>query len=186
MNAETFFDLGTEEQPLHQRHKSRLQLDKTAAFKALLRINGDRLSQKEAANFVEDWADNIVVLSKDGGEMTIAQASKQLREITIEQVSAIDSKVDDFGESMSSMERIEAKNQERIPATIEFACEPYHGLGLRAFTVRVSILTGGSKPEISLRIIKLEAQEEDMAEEFKEILNKTFDGCKLKTFIGEG
>jgi uncharacterized protein YfdQ (DUF2303 family) len=186
MNAETFFDLGTEDQPLHQRHKSRLHLDKTAAFKALLRINGEHLSQKEAANFVEDWADNMTVLSKDGVVMPIAQAAKQLREITIEQVSSIDSKVSDFGESMSAMEKIEAKNQELIPALIEFTCDPYHGLGKRAFTVRVSILTGGSKPEIGLRIIKLEAQEEDMAEEFKEILNKTFDGSKLKTFIGEG
>lgn len=186
MNAKTFFDLGIEDAPLHQRHTAKLQLDKTAAFKALLRINGERLSQKEAANFVEDWADNITVTSKDGEVMPIAQAAKQLREITIEQVSSVDSKVSDFGESMSSMERIEAKNQDVIPAVIEFTCDPYHGLSKRAFTVRVSILTGGSKPEISLRIIKLEAQEEDMAEEFKEILNKTFDGSKLKTFIGEG
>lgn len=186
MTAETFFDLGTEEAPLHQRHKSRLRLDKTAAFRALLNINGDHLSQKNAANFVEDWADNIVVLSKHGEEMTINQAAKQLREITIEQVSNLDSKVDDFGESMSAFEKIEAKNQELIPATIEFTCDPYHGLSKRVFTVRVSILTGGQKPEISLRIIKLEAQEEDMAEEFKEILVDTFKDSALKTFIGEG
>lgn len=163
-----------------------LQLDKTAAFKALLNINGDHLSQKAAANFVEDWADNIIVYSKHGDEMTLNQAVKQLREITIEQVSNLDSKVDDFGESMSEFERIEAKNQELIPATIDFTCSPYHGLDERGFTVRVAILTGGQKPEISLRIIKLEAQEEDMAEEFKEILVDTFSKSKLKTFIGEG
>lgn len=186
MRANTIFDLGTEEVPLHQRHNAKLQLDKTAAFKALLNINGDHLSQKNAANFVEDWADNIVVLSKHGEEMTINQAAKQLREITIEQVSNLDSKVDDFGESMSAFEKIEAKNQELIPATIEFTCDPYHGLSKRVFTVRVSILTGGQKPEISLRIIKLEAQEEDMAEEFKEILVDTFKDSALKTFIGEG
>lgn len=186
MRANTIFDLGTEEAPLHQRHNAKLQLDKTAAFKALLNINGDHLSQKDAANFVEDWADNIVVTSKHGEAMTITQAAKQLREITIEQVSNLDSKVDDFGGSMSAFEKIEAKNQELIPATIEFTCDPYHGLSDRAFTVRVSILTGGQRPEISLRIIKLEAQEEDMAEEFKEILVDTFSASKLKTFIGEG
>jgi len=186
MNANTIFDLGTEENPLHQHHNAKLQLDKTAAFKALLNINGQHLSQKEAANFVDDWADNIQVISKDGAPMEISQAVKQLREITIEQVSNLDSKVDNFGESMSTFEKIEAKNQELIPATIEFTCSPYHGLDERAFIVRVAILTGGQKPEISLRIIKLEAQEEDMAEEFKEILVKTFKASKLKTFIGEG
>lgn len=186
MRANTIFDLGTEEAPLHQRHNAKLQLDKTAAFKALLNINGDHLSQKDAANFVEDWADNISVLCKAGNSMTISQAVKQLREITIERMASVDSKVDNFGESMSAMEKIEAKNQDIIPATIEFTCHPYHGLVNRAFTVRVAILTGGSKPEISLRVIKLEAQEEDMAEEFKEILVDTFKDSALKTFIGEG
>lgn len=186
MRANTIFDLGTEEAPLHQRHNAKLQLDKTAAFKALLNINGVHLSQKDAANFVEDWADNIRVLCKAGKTMTVNQASKQLREITIEQIASMDSRVDDFGESMSTMERIEAKNQDVIPATIEFTCDPYHGLEDRAFTVRVSILTGGDRPKISLRIVRLEAQEEDIAEEFKDILVDTFIDSDLKTFIGEG
>lgn len=185
MRANTIFDLGTEEAPLHQLHNAKLQLDKTAAFKALLNINGEHLSQKDAANFVEDWADNIKVLCKAGKTMTVNQASKQLREITIEQIASMDSRVDDFGESMSTMERIEAKNQDVIPATIEFTCDPYHGLVNRAFTVRVSILTGGDKPKISLRIVRLEAQEEDMAEEFKENLVEKFADCELKTFIGD-
>jgi len=184
MNANTIFDLGTEELPLHQLHNAKLQLDKTSAFRALLKINGDHLSQKDAANFVDDWADNITVLSNTGESMTTGQAVKQIREITIEQVSNIDSKISDFGESMSTNEKIEAKNQEKIPATILFICDPYHGLGTREFIIRVSILTGGDKPQVSFRIIKLEAQEEDMAEEFKEILVKTFDKSKLKTFIG--
>lgn len=185
MYAETIFDLGTEEKPLHQRHKATLQLDKTAAFNAILAANGESMSQKLAANFIDDWADNIKVMNSEGEPMTPAQASKQFREITIEQVSNRDSKVSDFGESMSEFEKIEAKNQNQIPATIEFTCQPYHGLSLRAFTVRVSILTGGDKPQICLRIIKLEAQEEDMAEEFKEILVNMFADSQLKTFIGQ-
>ncbi len=185
MHAETIFDLGTEQKPLHQRHTAKLKLDKTAAFRALLNINGERLNQKDAANFVEDWADNISVASKHGEAMTVSQAAKALREITIEQVRNLDSKVSDFGETMSAFEKVEAKNQDTIPATIEFTCNPYHGLANRAFTLRLSILTGSEKPQISLRVIKLEAQEEDMAEEFKEILTGKFDQSELKVFIGE-
>lgn len=185
MYAQSIFDLGSESNPLHQRHNAKLQLDKTAAFRALLAIDGNHLSQKDAANFIEDWAGNVAVLSKDGDAMSFDQASKQLREITIEQVRNSDSKVNDFGESMSSFEKIEAKNQDLIPATIQFTCTPYHGLDEREFMVRVSILTGSEKPSISFRIIKLEAQEEDMAEEFKEILTGSFKESELKVFIGE-
>lgn len=186
MTSEAIFDLGTEANPLHQVHRAELALDRTAAFKALLAVNGDRLSQKNAGNFVEDWADNIKVMTKDGKEMTPAQAAKSLREITIEQVRNLDSKVSDFGSQMSAFEKIEAKNQGSIPAVIEFTCQPWFGLGSRAFTLRVGIITGGDKPEISLRIIKLEAQEEDMAEEFKELLNDMFTTSALKVFIGRG
>ena len=124
MTAKTIFDLGTEVLPLHQRHTAKLNLDKTAAFKAMLKVNGQRFNQKDAANFIEDWADNIKVVTKNGEAMTIAQASLQLREITIEQVASINSKVDDFSESMSSMEKVEAKNQDKIPAVIDFTCIP--------------------------------------------------------------
>lgn len=186
MNAKTCFDLGTEDAPLHQLHDASLQLDKTAAFRSLLRVNGDQLSQKNAANFIEDWSDNIKVYCREGDLMTNHQAVKQFREITIEQVNSLNSEVSDFGESMSAMEKVEAKNQDLIPSIIDFQCNPYHGLAERAFTIRVSIITGGSKPEIGLRIIKLEAQEEDMAEEFKEILNDKFNDSALKVFIGQG
>lgn len=186
MSAETFFDLGTSEAPLHQLHNARLTLDKTAAFRALLAINGERLSQKQASDFIEDWEENIVVFDKAGEVIANKMAAKRLREITIEQVREVESIVDDFSESMSAMERIEAKNQDIIPAAFEFKCDPYHGLATRAFNVRLSILTGGDKPQLTMRIVKLEAQEEDMAEEFKEILTDTFKDCELKTFIGEG
>jgi uncharacterized protein YfdQ (DUF2303 family) len=186
MNAKTIFDLGTEDMPLHQQHTAMLKLDKTAAYKSLLDVNGDRLNQKSAADFIEDWADNIVVMSNSGEKMSIGQAVKQLREITVEQISNSESKVNNFSQSMSNFEMVEAKNQDLIPATIEFTCVPFHGLSNRAFTIRVAILTGGKVPEISLRIIKLEAQEEDISEEFKDILIVMFKDTKLKTLIGEG
>lgn len=186
MNARTIFDLGTEKAPLHQRHNAALQLDKTASFKALLKISGQHLSQKDAANFIEDWADNIKVFCREGKSMTINQASLQFREITIEQVARLDTKINDFSEEQSSFEKVEAKNQEKIPAEIQFTCDPYFGLVNREFVMRVSILTGDSKPKISLRIIKLEAHREDMAKEFKQILVAEFEKSKLKTFIGEG
>lgn len=184
MCAKSVFDLGTESEPLHQLHKSSLKLDRTSAYNALLKVCCAPISQKDAANFIEDWADNIAVLTNSQEIMTIVNAVKQLREISIEQVANRDSRVGDFSESMSAFEKIEAKNQDKIPSLIKFACVPYHGLAAREFDVRVSIITGSAKPEISLRIVKLEAQREDMAEEFKEILTELFKDSQMKTLIG--
>lgn len=186
MKAEVIFDLGSETLPLHQRHKAGLNLDKTAAFKAILEVNGDRLSQKNAADFLEDWSDNIACTTQHGEAMKTSQAVLQLRELTIDQMRSIESKVGDFSESMTQNEKIEAKNQDKLPAFISFVCDPYHGLEKREFTIRLGIITGSAKPEISFRIIKLEAQEEDIAEEFKEVLVDMFKDGKIKTFIGCG
>lgn len=185
MRAESIFDLGTEDKPLHQRHNAKIQLDKTAAFVALLNLNGDHISQKQASDFVEDWAENIQVFTSAGEKITTVMAAQRFREITIDEMKERGSSVGDFHESMSEMEKIEARNASQIPACIKFTCVPWHGLGVREFDVRVSIITSGQKPALCLRIVKLEAQEEDMAEEFKEILVEMFKDSKLKTFIGE-
>ncbi|WVH05577.1 hypothetical protein KKJFFJLC_00034 [Vibrio phage vB_VpaS_PGB] len=185
MRAESIFDLGTEEAPLHQLHNAKLQLDKTAAFTALLQINGDHISQKSSSDFVEDWADNIEVFTSAGDKISTAMAAQRFRDITIDEVKERGSSVGDFHESMSEMEKIEARNASQIPACIKFKCVPWHGLSERELDVRVSIITSGGKPALCLRIIKLEAHQEDMAEEFKEILTEMFKDSKLKTFIGE-
>ena len=185
MYAESIFDLGTEEKPLHQRHNAKLQLDKTAAFIALLNKNGDHISQKEASDFIEDWAENVEIFTSSGDKVAPALAAQRFRDISIDEVKERGSSVGDFHESMSEMEKIEARNANQIPACIKFTCVPWHGLAAREFDVRVSIITSGAKPAMCLRIVKLEAQEEDMAVEFKEILSGMFEESKLKVFIGE-
>lgn len=184
ITAKAIYDLGTEVEPLHQRHTAALALKKTSAYQALLKISGARLSQRDASNWLDDWADNIQVYASDESIITNHQASKRIREITIEQVANRESKVGDFGETRSAFEKVEAKNQETIPAYLHFTCQPYNGLSDRAFVLRLQILTGGDKPEISMRIIKLEAHQDDIAEEFKEKLTAMFKGTDIKTFIG--
>ncbi len=185
MNAKSIFDLGTTDKAGHKEHTALLTLKKTAAFKALCNINGAQLNQKDAAEFIEDWEGNISVFTKSGGSMTPKAAANSLRDLTIESAREVSSKVSDFGESMSGMERIEAKNQEALPAEIHFKCLTYQGLTDEGFVLRVGILTGGDKPKLVLRILQLEAKEEEIAEEFKAKLVKAFDGLEVETFIGE-
>ncbi|MDN2661814.1 DUF2303 family protein [Psychromonas sp. 14N.309.X.WAT.B.A12] len=184
MRANTVFDLGTEIAPGHQQHSSTLSLEKTAQYKAILNTNGDRLSQKNASEFIEDWGDFITVYSSDGEVIQNPIAAKRLRDLTIETAREINSKVEDFSESMSAMERIEAKGKELLPNKIQFICKPYSGLAEYNFTIRVSILTGGDKPQLGFRIIQLEAVQEKIVNEFKEALTNAFEENKIETFIG--
>lgn len=185
MTAKSIIDLGTHGNPGHQEHTASLRMKMTAAYRAIAGVSGDRLSQKEAAEFLEDWADFMAIATKDGDAMTIGQASASLRTLTIEGVKEVSSSVGDFGESMGAMERIEAKNKESIPSEIRFSCEPYGGLASRDINVRVSLAVGRDKPEIIFRIIQKEALDEELAEEFKDILVDASEGLKLITLIGK-
>ncbi len=184
MRAKTVFDLGTEAVPGHQRHVSTLSLDKTAQYEAILNVNGERLSQKTASEFIEDWNDVITVFSSEGEVIPNAVAAKRLRDLTIDTAREINSKVDDFGESMSAMERIEARGKDLLPNKIQFICVPYLDLSEYNFTVRVSILTGGDRPELCFRIIQLETVQEKIVSEFKKVLVDAFEGNDIDTFIG--
>jgi uncharacterized protein YfdQ (DUF2303 family) len=184
MSAQSIFDLGTEKAPLHQEHTATLTLEKTGPYSALLNVNGAQLSQKEASEFIEDWSEQLKVSNSADTEMATSIAAKRLRDLTIEAAREVNSKVSDFGESMSAIEKMEAKGQDSLPATMYFTCTPYIDLQEYKFELRVGILAGGDKPKIVFRIVRLELVQEQITNEFKSKIVEGFKGSKLKTFIG--
>lgn len=184
MSARTIFDLGTVEEPLHQDNKAKLLIKRTAAYVALLAVNGSKMSQKDASDFIEDWADELVIYSTSGDSMSPTQAAASLRDLTIETARAVNSKVADYSESMSAMEKVEAKNKEYLPGEIKFGCIPYLHLKERFFTIRLSLLTSGDRPALTFRIIKLDSITEEIAEEFKDILVDGFKEAEAEVYMG--
>ncbi len=81
------------------------------------------------------------------------------------------------------MQSIEASSKDVMPVAFEFKCVPYEGLAERAFSLRNSLLKS-SDPVFVLRIVQLEAQEEAIANEFRDLLVGKFDGKPVETFIG--
>ncbi|EPZ3475973.1 DUF2303 family protein, partial [Escherichia coli] len=57
------------------------------------------------------------------------------------------------------------------------------GLGNREFTLRLSILTS-EQPVLVLRIVRVEAAEEEIAKEFRDLLKERFEEEDILTFIG--
>jgi uncharacterized protein YfdQ (DUF2303 family) len=183
MSARSVFNIGTLDNPGHADNVSTIKLKQTAPFLALLAINGDRLNQKQIAEWLEDWSDYLTAFDADGKTMSIAQAAQAVRRITIQQATQADHEDGDFSGKKSLMQSIEASSKDVMPVAFEFKCVPYEGLGKRAFSLRNSLLKS-SEPCFVLRIVQLEAQEEAIANEFRDLLIGKFNEKPVDTFIG--
>ncbi|WP_368082207.1 YfdQ family protein [Klebsiella michiganensis] len=183
MLARSIFNIGTLDKPGHADNVASIKLKKTAPFRALLAINGDHLNQKQIAEWLEDWSDYLLAFDAGGNTMTIAQAAQAVRRVTIQQATQADHEDSDFSGKKSLMQSIEASSKEVMPVAFEFKCVPYEGLGERRFSLRNSLLKS-SDPVFVLRIVQLEAQEEAIANEFRDLLTGKFDGKPVETFIG--
>ena len=184
MSATTIFDIGSVESPGHKRHRAKIELKETAAYSALLNIDGRKMDQRGASDFLEDWGDFISVETNQGDHISASLAAAKLRDLTIESAREASSKIDDFGSELSAMEKIEAKNKNSLPAFLIFTCVPYLDFQPVQFGIRLSILTGDAVPKISLRIVQLEQTLESISDEFKTNLVTEFESMDIETFIG--
>ena len=96
--------------------------------------------------------------------------------MTIKATSQRDSSVGDFSASRSSMDDIEAKSQETLPTAFLFQVVPFEGLGTSTINLRLSVITGEDKPVLKLRWVGEEAQREEFAIEFKQVLEHEVGG----------
>lgn len=184
MDATTVFNLGTEDAPGHADFSAFVRLKKTAEFQALLSVNGDQLSQKRLAEWMEDWKDHIQPYSGEGEPIEIVRAIAAVRRLEINASRKEEHEAQDFRASKSALESIEAKSDLGMPAGFRFTCVPYQGLDTRSFEVRLSILTGGDAPKLVARVRRLEQQEEQMGQEFLDKLANAFSDQKIETYMG--
>ncbi|MEX9849214.1 YfdQ family protein [Providencia huaxiensis] len=184
MSAKTIFNLGTIAAPGHADNSAVIGLKKTSPFSAVLSVNGRRQGQKELAEWLEDWRDFLLAFDAEGNVLDIKQAIGAVRRITIESSRSSDHEDSDFSAKKSIMENVEAKSKDIMPAAFEFKCTPYEELQERAIKLRYSILTSHDTPALVLRIVQLENLEEQMAQEFRDLLASKFEGSQIETFIG--
>lgn len=184
MSAKTIFNLGTIDAPGHADNSAVIGLKKTSPFSAVLSVNGRKQGQKELAEWLEDWREFLLAFDAEGNVLDIKQAIGAVRRITIESSRSSDHEDSDFSANRSVMESVEAKSKDIMPAVFEFKCTPYEELQERAIKLRYSILTSHDTPALILRIVQLENLEEQMAQEFRDLLASKFEGTQIETFIG--
>lgn len=170
MSAQIFFNLGTPDQPGHGDWRANLKLRPTAEYQAMLAINGKKFLQRDLVEWLEDWGAYCAAVNADMQHIPAPKALAAIRNITIKASSESNHQEKDFGARRSAVEEIEATAENGIPYAIGFACIPYPGLAQRSFTLRVSVLTTGDKPQLVLRPIGLESAQEAIAKEFQQVL----------------
>jgi len=178
MAATAVLDLGTKETPGHTDHRAKLQPSKTAAYTALLNVNGRPQTQQQLAEFLEDWgvAAGVKYFNADG-EITAGKALAAVRRITVESLLKVDSEEQQLSANRTAFESVKASSHEPIPTTLYYTCKPYADLQPRTFVLRLSILTGDKAPKLVLRIQNLETHTEEMGNELATLVQDAIGGA---------
>ena len=186
MRAKTIFDIGTLDKPLHCKHEAKIKLKKTALFNVLINANGVKLSQRDMAEWIEEWNDCTEAYANIDDQDVIAagKAAAAIRNLTIEEVKKSDHSEGNFNSSKSQLEQIDAKSSEGLPGYFTFTCIPYLGLEERKFTLRLNVIKSHDKPMFVLRVLRFDGIEEELAIEFRDLLVSALPE-ECETFIGD-
>ena len=176
LSAKVFFNLGDEGNPGHADWTAELEAKKTSEYRAVLNANTDTMIQSEAIEFIEDWSHLLSAFktTTDGFnvDISIPKVISAIRKVKIDSKSTTEVTQENFKAQTSRLDSVEASSDEGLPNFITFTAIPYMGLSHRIFTLRVSIMSGGSYPKLKFRIVGLEKQQEEIAQEFKSLLIK--------------
>lgn len=172
MSCALLFNLGTAEVPGHADDRAVLKLKPTAGYTAVQQIGGRGISQKDLSDWIEDWHQYLTPVDEAGNSIPVAKAIAAVRTITIKASSESETTVGETSASRSAMDQIEARSKETLPVSLQFSVIPFEGLTEQVITLRLSVITSGAVPVLKLRWVGEEVQREDIAQEFKSVLQE--------------
>ncbi|MEB0076097.1 DUF2303 family protein [Pseudomonas sp. CCI3.2] len=170
MSCAVMFNIGDMLSPGHADDRATLKLKPTAGYKAVLAIGGKTMTQKDLSDWIEDCNGSLKAVGEDLQEISLVKAIAAVRTITIKASSESDHTVSETRASRSAMDAIEATSKEILPTSLLFSVVPFEGLSLREIILRISVITSGAQPALKLRWIGEEVQREEIAQEFKSVL----------------
>lgn len=173
MTAMVLFNVGLNGHDLwgHADHRAILELRKTAPYRALLAVNGSATDQRGLLDWIDDWAPHLQAYGDDPSEYKpLSEAIAAIRQVTIKSTREQESTQEDFRGTRSTLEDVEAKSRVGLPGGFHFSCEPYLGLAPQSYRLRLGVLTGDEKPRLMLRVVRLEAEQEETVKRFKTVL----------------
>ena len=161
--SQTGFDQG------HCDHLANLKLESTVVWSKLNSLKDRKLSQRDFAVFIEDWASVLEITDAEGTAISPAAALSAIRSMKIDSSVTVDNSVGNLSESRSRFEQVEARSKEEFtPAYFKIYDSAYLGLDERLIVLRLIINTNDEKPVFSIQIVKEELLCNEIIQEFKE------------------
>lgn len=183
LGAVAVLNLGTTEAPGHADNTATLDLQLTAPYRALLAISRGHVSQRQLAEWVEDWGPHIQCFDEHG-DLGNHLAVSAIRRISIESMRKQESEQQALSETRSALESVKATSKDPLPTRIRFTCQPAPELSMRGFEARVSISTSGADPMLQLHLIRAEEHAEQMSEELLDRIKSELAEQALPIVIG--
>lgn len=164
-------DEGNIEQPGHCLHRVNIKAEQTPEFRALLNVAGKKLTQREMADWLEDYADYLDPRDATNCPIgySIATAIQLIRKLTITEKSAKTHEAGDLKASRSALEEVEASSTQPLPSRISARFRAYEELDERSFSCRL-VIYPEDEPKLSLRPVNLDLIQQSMAEEFAALI----------------
>lgn len=188
MTATAILDLGEPNHPEHGEHRAKVKLTALNAYNALRAINGVRKSQRDMAEWMEDWRDFLQAypdLSEGTAKIDFKSAIAAVRNLTIKATAERDHTTQDFKATKSALETIEASSKgQALPGFLYFTCAPYEEIKTRTFVCRLGVLTD-KEPAFVLRVAQMEAHIEEMGKEFQQLVQTPLLTTDIQVRLGE-
>lgn len=186
LSCSVLFNLGDEKEPGHADDIAILKPKALAAFTAVQKVNGQKMTQQQCIDWIEDWSHVLTATGTDGAYMSMAAAVAGIRHMKLVQKGERKSSVDNMSAARSAMEEIEAKSETTMPCYLTVRTEPFDRFKPRSFLLRVGVLTGGNDGAFTL-VLRWQQQEhqcEEIAQEFKELLVSELGGLSDSLVVG--
>jgi len=160
----------------HCDYMARLHVEPSPEWQALAHMHGQKFTQRGLIDFLEDWTHAIPGFSDfAGNSMTAAAAVAAIREVKVQTNKTSFNNAKDMQTERGMLESIEARDIDKWPATMGWACTPALGLQPIVASVRLSVLTSHDTPTIAARIVAFDALREHVAMNFSMLLASKLD-----------
>lgn len=185
MRAVAVLNLGDAEAPGHADNTAVLQAETTAAHAALRKMLLAWVTQRDLAEFLEDWSRALECTGANDSAIEVKYAVDAIRRVTIEAARKTDTAEGKLSAERTAFESVKARSDAgELPTLLRFTCEPYKGLGMRTFDVRVGVRTSEAAPTFVLRLVKAEEHAEQMALQFAALISEAVD-ADMPVLLGE-
>ncbi|MGE6324116.1 DUF2303 family protein [Psychrobacter sp. NPDC078370] len=173
MNAVAILNFGADEFAQgHLDNNAVLQAQQTITFKQLIQMHNEgRCKQKGFAEFLEDWGHIVIAKNSEGDVIENAKAVNAVRNMQIDESAQTNSSVENYRESRSRLESVEAKSVDgALPSYFEVTDSCYSGFEPVTVKLRLGISSVDGLPVFKLEIIGLQIIQDSFAKEFVNIV----------------